>query len=105
VWVGLSVYTCSEGRASPAVKTVVSRGDVFESWLAAISKRFRTGGIEEARARALSLEILSLLEGAFILCRASRCTDALDAAGAAAASAVGEALGATTRRAAVRDQA
>jgi AcrR family transcriptional regulator len=66
--------------------------DVFESWLAAISERLQAGGIAEQHARNLSLELLSLLEGAFILCRASRRTEALDAAGAAAAAAVEEAL-------------
>jgi AcrR family transcriptional regulator len=66
--------------------------EVFESWLAAISERFRTAGIEDERARELSLQILSLLEGAFILARASRSTEALNAAGAAATAAVREAL-------------
>lgn len=66
--------------------------EVFESWLAAIGERFRAGGIAEEGARELSLQILSLLEGAFILCRSSRRTEALDAAGAAAAAAVEEAL-------------
>jgi len=66
--------------------------EVFESWLAAIGERFRAGGIGEETSRELSLQILSLLEGAFILCRASRRIEALDVAGAAAAAAVGRAL-------------
>jgi len=66
--------------------------EVFEGWLAALSARLRCAGADEERARAASLQILSLLEGAFILARASRCTEALDAAGAAATAAVAEAL-------------
>jgi AcrR family transcriptional regulator len=66
--------------------------EVFESWLAALAERFRAGGIAEEHARELSLQTLSLLEGAFILSRSSRRTEALDAAGAAAAAAVEKAL-------------
>lgn len=66
--------------------------EVFESWLAAIDERCRAAGIGDERARQLSLQILSLLEGAFILSRASRSTDALEAAGAAATATVREAL-------------
>jgi AcrR family transcriptional regulator len=76
--------------------------EVFEGWLAAISERFRAGGIAEERARELSLQILSLLEGAFILSRASRRTEALDAAGAAASAAVEEALRSRTSTGRVR---
>jgi AcrR family transcriptional regulator len=68
--------------------------EVFESWLGAFGERLREAGIEEASARALSLQTLSLLEGAFVLCRAARSTEALDAAGAAAVAAVAAALGA-----------
>ena len=67
--------------------------EVFESWMAAISERFRVAGMAEESARVLSIQVLSLLEGAFILCRAGRSTEALDAAGAAAAAVVEQALG------------
>jgi AcrR family transcriptional regulator len=70
--------------------------EVFESWLAALGERLRFAGIEDERARELSLQILALLEGAFILARASRSTEALDAAGVAACAAVAEALGSPT---------
>lgn len=66
--------------------------EVFESWLAALAERFRDAGIAQERARELSLQVLSLLEGAFILARAGRSTEALDAAGAAAVQAVERAL-------------
>jgi len=65
---------------------------VFESWLGAFADRLREAGMDEASARALSVQILSLLEGAFILCRAARSTEALDAAGTAAVTAVAAGL-------------
>jgi len=66
--------------------------EVFESWLGAFADRLREAGMDEASARALSVQILSLLEGAFILCRAARSTEALDAAGTAAVTAVAAGL-------------
>ena len=62
--------------------------EVFESWLAALAERIRGAGVDARPARELSLQILSLLEGAFVLARASRSTEALHAAGAAASSLV-----------------
>jgi AcrR family transcriptional regulator len=69
---------------------------VFESWLAALGERLHAGGIAEQRSRELALQILSLLEGAFILARSSRSTEALDAAGAAAVGVVEDALRSTS---------
>ena len=66
--------------------------EVFESWLEAIGARFLAAGIAGEPARVLSLQVLSLLEGAFILCRASRSTESLAAAGAAAVGLVEQAL-------------
>jgi AcrR family transcriptional regulator len=66
--------------------------EVFESWLGAFCERLREAGIDAASARVISLQILSLLEGAFILCRTTRSTEALDAAGQAAVVAVAAGL-------------
>jgi AcrR family transcriptional regulator len=66
--------------------------EVFESWIVAVSARFEAAGIAPEPARALTLSVLSLLEGAFIFCRAARDTAAMDAAGATAAAAVRAAL-------------
>jgi AcrR family transcriptional regulator len=66
--------------------------DVFESWIAALAERFTGAGIEAAAARALSLSVLCLLEGAFLFCRAARSLDPMVAAGATAAAAVRAAL-------------
>ena len=66
--------------------------EVFDSWIEAAVARFTAAGIDEARARELALIVIMLLEGAFILCRASRTTEALDVAGRAAVVAVEAAL-------------
>jgi AcrR family transcriptional regulator len=60
--------------------------DVFEGWTGSLAGRFAAAGIDDDAARALALVCLSLLEGAFVLCRATRTTEALEAAGAAAES-------------------
>lgn len=65
--------------------------DVFESWICRLSEILAAGGVPQALARGVAMQWLSLLEGAFIFCRASRSTEALDAAGAAAAALVRDA--------------
>ena len=62
--------------------------DVFEGWLGKLADRFAAAGIEAGRARELAIVLLTLLEGAFLLCRAARSTEALEVAGAQAAAAV-----------------
>ncbi|HWX74668.1 MAG TPA: TetR family transcriptional regulator C-terminal domain-containing protein, partial [Solirubrobacteraceae bacterium] len=66
---------------------------VFEDWITAASQRLIAAGLARARARALALEILGALEGAFVLARALRSTEPLEAAGEACAASVRAALG------------
>jgi AcrR family transcriptional regulator len=66
--------------------------EVFESWIEGATARFSVAGIDDATARALSISVIALLEGAFVLARSSRTTEALDAAGTTAAAAVEAAL-------------
>ena len=66
--------------------------EVFESWIEGASAKFRAAGIDDSAARELSISVIALLEGAFVLARASRTTEALDAAGTTAAAAVEAAL-------------
>nr|WP_202446750.1 TetR/AcrR family transcriptional regulator [Streptomyces sp. SID5468] len=66
--------------------------DVFESWIAAIADRLAAAGIPADRARDLAVATLSALEGAFILCRATRSTTPLAQAGAMVVDAVRRAL-------------
>lgn len=66
--------------------------DVFDSWIDGASAYFISAQIPPERARALSFSMLSLLEGAFVFCRALRSTEPLEAAGASAVEAVRTAL-------------
>lgn len=66
--------------------------DVFESWITAAAAHFARAGISRGRARELAISTLAILEGAFILSRATRSTAPLEIAGAAAAAAVRAAL-------------
>ncbi|HTZ64052.1 MAG TPA: TetR/AcrR family transcriptional regulator [Solirubrobacteraceae bacterium] len=66
--------------------------DVFESWIAGATEYFASAAIPRARARGLAFTMLSLLEGAFVFCRALRSVEPLEVAGASAADAVRAAL-------------
>jgi AcrR family transcriptional regulator len=67
--------------------------EVFDSWIVGASEYFVAAGIPRGQARALAFAMLSLLEGAFVFCRALRSTEPLEAAGASAVAAVRAALG------------
>jgi AcrR family transcriptional regulator len=66
--------------------------EVFESWLAAIDAHFVEAGLTKTRARNLSVALFSLLEGAFILARATRDHRHIRTAGRTASDAVRAAL-------------
>jgi hypothetical protein len=69
--------------------------EVFDIWIAGATEYFAAAGIPHPRARELAFSMLSLLEGAFIFCRAMRTIEPLHIAGASAVAAVQAALGAT----------
>ncbi|HEY1590605.1 MAG TPA: TetR/AcrR family transcriptional regulator [Solirubrobacteraceae bacterium] len=73
---------------------------VFERWIEAGVRRFRDEGLGYERSRELVIGMLAALEGAFVLARASRSTEALRVAGEVVATEVGRALEAPTERAA-----
>lgn len=68
--------------------------DVFESWIAAGLPRFTAEGLDADTARELVVALISALEGAFVLARASRSTEALHVAGELIAGVTQRALGA-----------
>jgi AcrR family transcriptional regulator len=70
----------------------IATADVFESWISGAAGHLERAGIGPARARSLAISLIALLEGAFILCRAARSTEALEAAGADAVALVRAAL-------------
>ncbi|HTU29159.1 MAG TPA: TetR/AcrR family transcriptional regulator [Solirubrobacteraceae bacterium] len=55
--------------------------DVFESWIVAGLPHFTAAGLSEPAARELIISLICALEGAFLLARAARCTEALQVAG------------------------
>ncbi len=65
---------------------------VFESWIAAGLPRFTGAGLGEATARELVVSLICALEGAFVLARAARSTEALRIAGELTAAATERAL-------------
>jgi AcrR family transcriptional regulator len=66
--------------------------DVFTAWIDATASRIANAGIPADRARDLATSFLALLEGAFILSRATRSTGPIEVAGRTAAAAVQAAL-------------
>ena len=54
---------------------------VFEGWTAEAAARFRAAGIDAETARDLAVFFIAQLEGAFVMCRATRTTEALEVAG------------------------
>ena len=68
--------------------------EVFDSWIAGATEYFAAAQIPREQARGLAFTMLSLLEGAFIFCRAMRTTEPLEVAGASAVAAVQAALAA-----------
>ncbi|UOT05570.1 TetR/AcrR family transcriptional regulator [Rhodococcus opacus] len=60
----------------------VATADVFTSWIDSGSALLRARGFAETDARRLILGFVTSLEGAFVLARALRSTEPLDAAGA-----------------------
>lgn len=89
--VALEVASRHEGlRAATAA--------VFDSWIDGGAGHLEGAGVESGRARELTMLLIALIEGAFVLCRARRTTDALEVAGTAAAAAVQGALTEVARR-------
>lgn len=62
--------------------------EVFESWLASVSTRLVAAGLTDDEARRAGLTAIMLLEGAFLLCRASRTTEPMGVARDAALAAL-----------------
>jgi Transcriptional regulator LmrA/YxaF-like, C-terminal domain len=65
---------------------------VFASWIDAADERLSAAGLPPDRARSLAIAAIAALEGAFVLCRATRSTEPLRSAGQATLDAVRVAL-------------
>jgi AcrR family transcriptional regulator len=69
--------------------------DVFTAWIDAGTAAFARFGIGEAAARSLTISVVTSLEGAFVLSRALRDTEALEVASATSVLAAKAALAAS----------
>ena len=69
----------------------IATAEVFEMWIAGAAATFGSD-LDAATARRLAMVVIELLEGAFVLARATRTTEALEAAGDAAVILVGAAV-------------
>jgi AcrR family transcriptional regulator len=76
----------------------VATADVFEQWTDRATAWMLSAGVTRRRARPLAIALIQLLEGGFMLSRAARTTEALEAAGAAAVALVKDALPAHSAR-------
>lgn len=70
----------------------LATAEVFESWIVACAARFEVEAIDAATARDLALLLIGSLEGAFVICRATKTTEAMRVAGATVTAAVADAL-------------
>ena len=66
--------------------------EIFESWIQSGASRGEAEGMSTALARELSIAFISALEGAFVLARAMKSTEPLEAAGRATIAATRAAL-------------
>jgi AcrR family transcriptional regulator len=82
------VETVALEVASTNERLRVATADVFDSWVGFLAAYLTAGGVDPDEAPSLALTILSALEGAFVLARSNRRTDALDACGDAMAKLV-----------------
>jgi len=85
--------------ASTSEPLRLATAEVFESWLAALDAHLVSAGLTKTQAQQTSVALFSLLEGAFILARATRDDRHVRTAGRAAADVVASAF---ARRAAQR---
>ncbi len=66
--------------------------EVFEAWITDGAALHVSAGLTQAQARALAITMFAALEGAFVLARAQRSTEALEVAGEFVARAVQQAI-------------
>jgi AcrR family transcriptional regulator len=78
--------------ASTSEPMRVAAAEAFESWLAVLEASLARAGIAPARARELAVELFCAIEGAFLLSRVTRSTEAVEVAGRSAAAGVAAAL-------------
>jgi AcrR family transcriptional regulator len=91
------IATVALDVASTSEPLRAATAEVFESWITGVSVRLTDAGIDAEKARELAIFFIAVLEGAFVLSRASKSTEAMEVAGATATEAVRAALRGTAR--------
>src|SRR5262245_2188661 len=86
------IATIALETASSSEPMRVASAEVFESWLAVLQQRLAEAGLGASVARDLAIELFCAIEGAFLHCRATRTTEALEVAGRAGVARVTGAL-------------
>lgn len=70
----------------------IATAEVFESWIDGLTAYLTIGGIDHVRSRELAIEVVAILEGAFVLSRALKSPEPMRIAGANAVARVRAAL-------------
>jgi hypothetical protein len=70
----------------------IAAAEAFESWLAVLVQRLTDAGMKRSRAREIAVELFCAVEGAFLLARAQRSTEAFEILAKSAAAKVARAL-------------
>jgi AcrR family transcriptional regulator len=89
----IATVTLETASVSESMRT--ASHDVFEAWITSALPYFTAAGLDPSAARELIVSLICALEGAFLLARASRTTEALQVAGELVAAATERALART----------
>lgn len=73
----------------------VATAKVYGEWTSSARERLEAGGVSTREAEQLAITIVTLIEGAFVVCRSTRSTDAMVAAGDMAARLISDVLAAS----------
>jgi AcrR family transcriptional regulator len=76
--------------------------EVFDGWIDGAARRLSECGLSRKRSRALAIELIAALEGAFVLARALRSTEPIEVAGSAVTASVRDALAEQRKRRSAR---
>jgi AcrR family transcriptional regulator len=74
---GCPVVAAAIGSADTEPALTPIAGDIFDRWRAALSRAFTADGFCDADAASLAITSIAALEGAVVLCRASRTAEPL----------------------------
>ena len=78
--------------ASTSEPMRVAAASAFESWLAVLELRLVEAGVSAPIARDIAIELFCAVEGAFLHCRTTRTTEALEVTGRAVVARIAAAL-------------